>query len=88
MKDTEETVNIEDTTCDWTYKYGGAHPNAVTEAGPRTFAYDLNGNMTEMKNSEASLTRTLTWNDENRLTKTVNTSSTGSTGNSIKTKYI
>ena len=99
IEDTGETVTIGETTYDWNYEYGGAQPNAVTKAGTRTFSYDLNGNMTAMMDSSASLNRTLLWDEENRLKKTTDTStsltstglSTGSAGtsgtNSIVTTY-
>jgi len=91
IEDTGETVTIGETTYDWNYEYGGAQPNAVTKAGTRTFSYDLNGNMTAMMDSSATLTRSLLWDEENRLKKTTDTStslSAGTTGtNSIVTTY-
>jgi len=91
IEDTGETVTIGETTYVWNYEYGGAQPNAVTKAGTRTFSYDLNGNMTTMMDSSASLNRTLLWDEENRLKKTTDTStslSAGTTGtNSIVTTY-
>ncbi len=83
IEDTGETVTIGETTYDWNYEYGWAQPNAVTKAGTRTFSYDLNGNMTTMMDSSASLNRTLLWDEENRLKKT--TDASGS--NSIVTTY-
>jgi len=89
IEDTGETVTIGETTYDWNYEYGGAQPNAVTKAGTRTFSYDLNGNMTMMGpltptgGTGADVTRTLLWDEENRLKKT--TDASGS--NSIVTTY-
>ena len=68
--DTGETVTIEKTTYDNAYQYDSFRPHAVTEAGPKTFEYDANGNMTRMRDSSNGLNRQLAWDDENRLTKT------------------
>jgi RHS repeat-associated protein len=62
-----ETVTINKTSYDYTYKYDSFRPHAVTAAGPKTFTYDANGNMTRMQNSDTGLDRNLEWDDENRL---------------------
>ena len=89
IEDTGETVTIGETTYDWNYEYGGAQPNAVTKAGTRTFSYDLNGNMTAMMDGSVSLTRTLLWDEENRLKKTTDSPRTpgGGKDGSIVTTY-
>lgn len=43
------------------YAYASANPNAVTQAGPNTYAYDKTGKMT------SGAGRTLTWDGDNRL---------------------
>jgi len=90
LQETNETVTIAETTYNWNYEYTGAHPNAVTKAGPRTYSYDLNGNMTEMKDSPltpgggtTTMTRTLTWDDENRLLKTTDSPRTPGGGKDV-----
>ena len=90
LQETNETVTIAETTYNWNYEYTGAHPNAVTKAGPRTYSYDLNGNMTQMKDSPltpgggtTTMTRTLTWDDENRLLKTTDSPRTPGGGKDV-----
>jgi len=53
------------------YEYGSAKPHAVTSDGTRTYTYDASGNMTQMAANDGSLTRTLAWDSENRLTRTM-----------------
>ena len=71
----------------------------MTQAGPRTYSYDLNGNMTQMTVSPdspltpgggtTSMTRTLAWDDENRLLKTEDSPRTpgGGKDTSVVTTY-
>jgi RHS repeat-associated protein len=64
---TGETLNIDKTTYNYSYNYDTVKPHAVTSAGPKSFKYDANGNMTHMVNSQTGMSRQLTWDDENRL---------------------
>ena len=65
--DTGETLTIDKTSYDYSYKYDSFRPHAATTVGPKTLTYDANGNMTRMQNSVSGLDRQLSWDDENRL---------------------
>jgi len=69
-----ETITA--TTYDNAYEYASHKPHAVTKAGTKSFTYDDNGNMTKMVDSSNDFTRDLTWDEENRLMKTVDTNGT------------
>jgi RHS repeat-associated protein len=56
------------TSYNWAYTYGGPQPHAPTRIGDRTFRYDLNGNQTGWETDKNGTRRTLTWDEENRLT--------------------
>jgi len=64
------------TTYTFNYTYG-AKPHAVLSTGDTAYTYDANGNMVTMKNKD--LDRKISWDAENRITKTVD--------NSIATDY-
>ncbi|HKV12820.1 MAG TPA: SpvB/TcaC N-terminal domain-containing protein, partial [Thermoanaerobaculia bacterium] len=55
------------TSYDQAYTYGGPRPHAPTRIGSRAFQYDLNGNPTGWQEDANGTRRTLTWNEENRL---------------------
>ncbi len=59
---------IPGTTYTFNYAYG-AKPHAVVSTGDTTYTYDAGGNMTTMKGP--SIDRTITWDEENRVTKTL-----------------
>ncbi len=67
--DTSKTVSLPDTTYTLDYKYESGKPHAVTDDGTRTYSYDPNGNMITRKDKATNQTRTMAWDEENRLTK-------------------
>ena len=59
-------------------------PHAVVSIKDNlTYRYDANGNMTAMYDTAKQFNRILYWDDDNRLTKTVDTTS----GSSVATSY-
>jgi RHS repeat-associated protein len=54
------------TTYNNTYAYGSPRPHAPTAIGPETLGYDADGNLTSA-NGTFGPSRTLTWNEEDRL---------------------
>ncbi len=61
------------TTYTYNYGYNQARPHAVTSIndGSITFRYDASGNMTARYDEEENSWRTLHWDAENRLVKTI-----------------
>ncbi len=49
------------------YVYGSSKPHAVTDAGDKLYAYDVNGNMTGWNSKTSGQKRTIIWNEENRV---------------------
>jgi RHS repeat-associated protein len=52
---------------DWSYAYDPSRAHAASQIGARSIEYDANGN--QLTWSEGSATRTLHWDEENRLTE-------------------
>jgi RHS repeat-associated protein len=68
----------------YTYTYASTKPHAVTNINDNmTYRYDANGNMTALYDTAKNYNRILQWDEENRLIKTVDTTS----GNSVTTSY-
>jgi len=74
--DTGELKTLINTTYNRAYSYTGKQPHAVTRAGELSFTYDANGNMLTKTNNNYKTTLNLSWDDENRLTKTIDSSGT------------
>ncbi|MDH5680613.1 MAG: hypothetical protein OEZ36_03430, partial [Spirochaetota bacterium] len=55
------------TTYDFSYSYGGSQPHAPTQIGTRSYGYDFNGNQTGFTDSSNNFTRTIEWDEENRI---------------------
>jgi RHS repeat-associated protein len=60
------------TTYDWTYTYNASgptstRPHAPTHIGSRTYTYDANGNQQGWTHDQNGTSRTLNWDEENRL---------------------
>ena len=72
-------TDVADKTYSWTYAYDGTRPHAVTSIGHKTFSYDLNGNTTQVKDSTAGTTRSISWDDDNRMTKVADSVTSGAT---------
>ncbi len=53
------------TTYDWSYGYASSHPHAPTSIGEVSYSYDSNGNQTGFVSP--NLTRTMEWDEENRV---------------------
>ncbi|HOM11220.1 MAG TPA: RHS repeat-associated core domain-containing protein [Spirochaetota bacterium] len=71
-------------TYTYTYTYAGNKPHAVTGINDNlTYRYDANGNMTAVYDTAKNYNRILYWDDDNRLTKTVDTQA----GVSTATQY-
>ena len=71
-------------TYNYTYTYAGTKPHAVTNINDNlTYRYDANGNMTAIYDTAKNYSRILQWDEENRLIKTIDTTS----GNSVTTTY-
>ncbi len=49
------------------YKYTGPQPHAVTDAGDKLYSYDKNGNMVGWQSKTTNASRTIIWNEENRV---------------------
>jgi RHS repeat-associated protein len=61
-------LNVEKkTSYNWAYAYAGPQPHAPTRVGERTFHYDANGNQLGWTSDTNGTRRTLTWDEENRL---------------------
>ncbi|MGB4270654.1 MAG: RHS repeat-associated core domain-containing protein, partial [Spirochaetota bacterium] len=71
-------------TYDYTYSYESNKPHAVTNINDNlTYRYDANGNMIAVYDTAKDYNRVLYWDEENRLTKTVDTTN----GSSTTTQY-
>ncbi|MGB4268762.1 MAG: RHS repeat-associated core domain-containing protein, partial [Spirochaetota bacterium] len=71
-------------TYNYTYSYASNKPHAVTNINDNlTYRYDANGNMIAVYDTAKDYNRVLYWDEENRLTKTVDT--TGAS--SMATRY-
>ncbi len=71
-------------TYSYNYSYAPTKPHAVAGINDNlTYRYDANGNMTAVYDTAKQFNRILYWDDDNRLTKTVDTTS----GASITTQY-
>ena len=71
-------------TYTYNYSYAPNKPHAVAGINDNlTYRYDANGNMTAMYDTAKQFNRILYWDDDNRLTKTVDTTS----GASVPTQY-
>jgi YD repeat-containing protein len=71
-------------TYNYNYTYAGTRPHAVTNINDNlTYRYDANGNMIAFYDTAKNFQRVLFWDDENRLTKTVDTTN----GGSVATSY-
>jgi len=71
-------------TYTYNYSYAPNKPHAVAGINDNlTYRYDANGNMTAMYDTEKQFNRILYWDDDNRLSKTVDTTS----GASVSTQY-
>ncbi|GAA2604996.1 hypothetical protein GCM10010436_02740 [Paractinoplanes durhamensis] len=57
---------VKDTSYQYAYAYNGTQPHAPSSAGPFTFKYDANGNMTS-RSGPGKQKLQLTWNDANQL---------------------
>ena len=79
------TKTLTDTTYDWDYKYTSTRPHAVTQTGTLFYTYDASGNMTRKTDTNTNASTVFTWNEENRLTQTVAT--TTSTTDTATTTY-
>ena len=79
------TKTLTDTTYDWDYKYTSTRPHAVTQTGTLFYTYDASGNMTKKTDTNTNASTVFTWNEENRLTQTVAT--TTSTTDTATTTY-
>ena len=78
------TKTLTDTTYDWDYKYTSTRPHAVTQTGTLFYTYDASGNMTKKTDTNTNASTVFTWNEENRLTQTVaTTTSTTDTATTI-----
>ncbi|GIF18117.1 RHS repeat-associated protein [Actinoplanes tereljensis] len=82
---------VKDTSYQYAYAYEGTQPHAPTKAGPFTFKYDANGNLTS-RSGPGKQKLQLTWNDANQL---VCSSSSGSatdlvlaSTSSCETRYL
>jgi RHS repeat-associated protein len=58
-------------TYTYSYGYSGSRPHAVTSTGSYNYGYDANGNMIIVTAPGIGTVRALTWDDENRLTRTI-----------------
>ncbi len=71
-------------TYSYNYSYAPTKPHAVAGINDNlTYRYDANGNMTAVYDTAKQFNRILYWDDDNRLTKTVDTTS----GASVTTQY-
>jgi len=71
-------------TYSYNYSYAPNKPHAVAGINDNlTYRYDANGNMTAVYDTAKQFNRILSWDDDNRLTKTVDTTS----GTSVTTQY-
>jgi len=71
-------------TYSYNYSYAPNKPHAVAGINDNlTYRYDANGNMTAVYDTAKQFNRILSWDDDNRLTKTVDTTS----GASVTTQY-
>ncbi|HRR61934.1 MAG TPA: RHS repeat-associated core domain-containing protein, partial [Spirochaetota bacterium] len=71
-------------TYSYNYSYAPNKPHAVAGINDNlTYRYDANGNMTAVYDTAKQFHRILYWDDDNRLTKTVDTTS----GTSVATSY-
>jgi len=71
-------------TYSYNYNYAASKPHAVAGINDNlTYRYDANGNMTAVYDTAKQFNRILYWDDDNRLTKTVDTTS----GSSVATSY-
>ena len=71
-------------TYSYNYSYAPTKPHAVAGINDNlTYRYDANGNMTAVYDTAKQFNRILFWDDDNRLTKTVDTTS----GSSVTTQY-
>ena len=55
------------TTYDFAYAYGSPKPHAATHIGQQTFTYDANGNQTGWTDDVSGQSRTIVWDEENRI---------------------
>ena len=60
-----------ETNYDMAYSYTGGQPHAVTKAGDKLYTYDLNGNMTGWTSTASNASRTIIWNEENRVKQVI-----------------
>ena len=58
---------VRGTSYNHAYGYTGPRPHAPTTIGTRTYAYDLNGNLSGFLDSESGDRRVITWDEENRV---------------------
>ncbi len=71
-------------TYNYTYSYAANKPHAVTNINDNlTYRYDANGNMIAVYDTAKDYNRVLYWDEENRLTKTIDT--TGASN--VATRY-
>jgi RHS repeat-associated protein len=61
------TIPQHKTTYAFAYAYQGPRPHAVAHVDNRTFSYDANGNQTGWANDLNGTSRTIVWDDENRV---------------------
>jgi len=71
--DAGDLAVVPGTTYTYNYEYNQSRPHAVASIndGSITFRYDASGNMTARYNEEENSWRTLHWDAENRLVKTI-----------------
>jgi RHS repeat-associated protein len=55
------------TSYTWSYAYGGTRPHAPSTVGPRALTYDANGNQSGWNDSAAGQSRTLVWDQQDRV---------------------
>jgi len=60
---TNSSQEPSETNYNFDYKYTGAQPHAVTDAGDKLYAYDKNGNMTGWTSKTTNAARVITWNE-------------------------
>ncbi|MEW6526781.1 MAG: hypothetical protein AB1444_08965, partial [Spirochaetota bacterium] len=71
-------------TYNYSYSYESNKPHAVTNINDNlTYRYDANGNMIAVYDTAKDYNRVLYWDDDNRLTKTVDTTA----GKGVTTTY-
>jgi RHS repeat-associated protein len=95
LKSQDNRVNgLPDKTTSYTlnYQYQGPHPHAPTKIGQRDFIYDSDGNQSSFEGkddfgSNANVSRTLVWDEEDRMASSTDQGNGGTNGSTTSFVY-